>query len=149
MKEAIDIVPVFRSVVGEYTPTTSYYFLLLPIAPSVSCSWLDALNTPSSKLPLSPAVSRCLPLSATCLSLLPNPHPEIAANRTFVKMKSLKERCEAWSGSASGEDDAARDAARPTSTASDDRHDRRKPPNGASGKGLWLGSILLRLHIAS
>ena len=54
--------------------------------------------------------------------------PEIAANRTFVKMKSLKERCEAWSGS---EED---DAARPTSTASDDRHDRRKPPNGASGK---------------
>jgi Leucine-rich repeat (LRR) protein len=32
-----------------------YDFLLLPVAPSVSCSWLDALNTPSSKLPLSPA----------------------------------------------------------------------------------------------
>ena len=50
-------------MVGEYTPTTSYYFLVLPITPSVSCSWLDALNTPSSELPLSPAVSRCLPLS--------------------------------------------------------------------------------------
>ena len=41
-------------------PITSYCFLLLPITPSVSCSWLDALNTPSSKLPLSPAVSRFL-----------------------------------------------------------------------------------------
>jgi hypothetical protein len=62
-------------VVGEYTATSSYCFLLLPFAPSVFCSWLDALNTPSSKLPLSPAVSHCLPLSATRLSLLLNPHP--------------------------------------------------------------------------
>ena len=46
-------------------PITSYYFLVLPSTPSVSCSWLDALNTPSSELPLSPAVSRCLPLSPT------------------------------------------------------------------------------------
>ena len=64
-----------RLVVGEYTAATSYYFLLLPVAPSVSCSWLDALNTPSSKLPLSPSVSYCLPMSTTRLSLLPNPHP--------------------------------------------------------------------------
>ena len=64
-----------RFVVGEYTPTTCYYFLVLPITPSVSWSWLDALNTPSSELPLSPAVSHCLPMSATCLSLLLNPHP--------------------------------------------------------------------------
>ena len=35
-------------------------FLLLPVAPSVSCSCLDALNTPSSKLSLSPSVSRFL-----------------------------------------------------------------------------------------
>ena len=35
-------------------------FLLLPIAPSVSCSCVDALNTPSSKLQLSPTVSRFL-----------------------------------------------------------------------------------------
>jgi hypothetical protein len=62
------------TVVGEYTATSSYYFLLLPITPSVSCSWLDALNTPSSELPLSPAVSRCLPLSAIRLSVLLNPH---------------------------------------------------------------------------
>ena len=51
-----------------------YDFLLLPITPSVSCSCLDALNTPSSKLPLSPTVSHCLPMSATRLSLLLNPH---------------------------------------------------------------------------
>ena len=37
-----------------------YDSLLLPIAPSVSCSCVDALNTPSSKLPLSPTVSRFL-----------------------------------------------------------------------------------------
>ena len=41
-------------------PITSYYFLLLPITPSVSCSCVDALNTPSSKFPLSPTVSRLL-----------------------------------------------------------------------------------------
>ena len=64
-----------RLVVGEYIAATSYCFLLLPVAPSVSCSWLDASNTRSSKLPPSPAVSHCLPLSATRLSLLPNPHP--------------------------------------------------------------------------
>ena len=57
-------------------PITSYCFLVLPITPSVSCSWLDALNTPSSKLPLSPTVSLRLPLSATRLSLLLNPHPK-------------------------------------------------------------------------
>ena len=38
-------------------------FLLLPVAPSVSCPSVDALQTRSSNLPLSPAVSRCLPLS--------------------------------------------------------------------------------------
>ena len=32
----------------------------ITIAPSVSCSYVDALNTPSSKLPLSPTVSRFL-----------------------------------------------------------------------------------------
>ena len=51
---------VIRLVVGEYTATTSYYFLLLPVAPSVSCSCIDALgtlNTRRRKLPLSPAVS--------------------------------------------------------------------------------------------
>ena len=41
-------------------PIASYCFLLLPIAPSVSCSCVDALNTPSNKLPLSPTVSRFL-----------------------------------------------------------------------------------------
>jgi len=50
-------------------------FLLLPIAPSVSCSCLDALYTRSSKLLPSPAVSYCLPMSTTRLSLLPNLHP--------------------------------------------------------------------------
>ena len=64
-----------------YTAATSYYFLLLPIAPSVSCSCLDALNTPSSKLPLSPNVFHCLPLSATRLSLLLNPHPKRSRQR--------------------------------------------------------------------
>ena len=38
------------------------YDLLLIIAPSVSCSCVDALNTPSNKLPLSPTVSRFLQL---------------------------------------------------------------------------------------
>jgi hypothetical protein len=37
-----------------------YDFLVLPIAPSVSCSCVDALNTPSSILPPSPSVSRFL-----------------------------------------------------------------------------------------
>ena len=35
----------FRLVLGEYTPTTSYDFLRLPIAPSVSCSCVDASHT--------------------------------------------------------------------------------------------------------
>ena len=51
-------------------------FLLLPIAPSVSCSCSDALNTPSSELPLSPAVSLRLPMSTTRLTLLLNPSPQ-------------------------------------------------------------------------
>ena len=51
-------------------------FLLLPITPSVSCSCVDALNTHSSELPLSPTVSLRLPLSATRRSLLLNPHPQ-------------------------------------------------------------------------
>ena len=46
-------------------------FLLLPVAPSVSCSWVDALRTRSSVhtsavsccLPLSPTVSYCLPIN--------------------------------------------------------------------------------------
>ena len=60
-----DTTKELRLVVGsEYTATTSYYFLLLTVAPSVSCSRVDALNTP-----------HCLPLSATRLSLLPNHHP--------------------------------------------------------------------------
>ena len=54
---------ILRLVVGEYTAATSCCFLLLPVAPSVSCSCSDALNTPSSKLPPSPAVSCRLLLS--------------------------------------------------------------------------------------
>ena len=72
-------------MVGEYAVTTSYHFLLLPITPSVSCSCLGAQNTPSSKLPLSPTVSLRLPLSATSLSLLPNPHPK-ADHETIREM---------------------------------------------------------------
>ena len=63
-------------------------FLQLPVAPCVSCSCLDALNTPSSKFPLSPTVSHCLPLSPTVynpsttrLSLLPDPDPQAADAR--------------------------------------------------------------------
>ena len=63
-------------MVGECTAPTSYYFLSLPVAPSVSCSCLDAPYTRSSKLPPSPAVSYRLPMSTTRLSLLPNPHPK-------------------------------------------------------------------------
>ena len=51
-------------------------FLLLPVAPSVSCPCVDTRLTRSSKLPPSHAVSRCLPMSTTRLSLLPNPHPQ-------------------------------------------------------------------------
>ena len=43
-------------------------FLLLPVAPSVSCSCPDAPRTRSSELPPSPAVSYCLPPSTTRLS---------------------------------------------------------------------------------
>ena len=66
-----------RLVVGEYTAATCYDFLLLPVASSVSCSYVNALCTRSSKFPPSPAVSYCLPLSRTRLSLLPNPHPKM------------------------------------------------------------------------
>ena len=72
----------FNSLVEADLPKVSgwgvycYDFLLLPIAPSVSCSCVDALNTPNSELPPSPAVSRRLPLSAIRLSLLLNHHPK-------------------------------------------------------------------------
>ena len=51
-------------------------FLLLPVAPSVSCLSVNALHTRSSKLPPPSTISRCLPLSTTRLCLLPNPHPQ-------------------------------------------------------------------------
>ena len=70
-------------MVGGFTAASSYYFLLLHVAPSVSRSCLDAPYTRSSKLPPSPAVSYCLPLSTTRLSLLPNPHPQ--ATQCFQK----------------------------------------------------------------
>ena len=44
-------------------PSASCCFLLLPVAPSVSCSSVDALQTRSSKLPPSSTVSYCLLLS--------------------------------------------------------------------------------------
>ena len=53
----------------------SYDFLLLPIASSVSCSCVDALNTISSKLPPPPTstVSRLVqPLGTIRLTLLLN-----------------------------------------------------------------------------
>ena len=52
--------PNDRFVVGEYT--VCYDLLLLPVAPSVSCSCSDPLNTRSSVLPPSPAVSLRLQL---------------------------------------------------------------------------------------
>ena len=45
-----------RFMVGEYTAATSYEFLRLPAASSVSCPCLDALYTRSSKPPPPPAV---------------------------------------------------------------------------------------------
>ena len=55
-------------------------FLLLPIASycsvRISCSCLDAPHTRSSRLPPSPAVAYCLPLSTTRLSLLSNPNSQ-------------------------------------------------------------------------
>ena len=42
----------------------------------VSCPCVDTRLTRRSKLPPSPAVSRCLPMSTTRLSFLPNPHPQ-------------------------------------------------------------------------
>ena len=74
----------------------SYDFLLLPITPSVSCSWLDALNTPGSELPLSPAVSHCPPLSpAFCnpskfAPQPPSPDPEIVAYRRSAALPIAK-----------------------------------------------------------
>ena len=65
-----------RLVVREFTALTSIGFLLLHVAPSVSCSCVDALRTRSSKLPPSPSVSRFLPVSTTRPSLLPNPLPQ-------------------------------------------------------------------------
>ena len=52
-----------RLVVGEFTATTSVGFLLLHVAPSVSCPCLDTRLTRRSNLPPSPAVSRRLPPS--------------------------------------------------------------------------------------
>jgi hypothetical protein len=66
--ESIIFATPHRLVVGENTAATSCCFLLLPVAASVSCSRLDALYTRSSKLPPSPAVSYCLPMSTTRLS---------------------------------------------------------------------------------
>ena len=61
-------------------------FMLLPIAPYCSLLLLglalvsrrSTVYTRSSKLPPPPAVSFCLPLSTTHLSLLPNHHPQSA-----------------------------------------------------------------------
>jgi len=58
--------------------------LLLPIAPSVSCSCLYALYARSSKLPPSPSVSHCLPMSTTRLSLLLNFHPQEHPNLDWI-----------------------------------------------------------------
>ena len=74
-------------MVGEYTATTSvdsllprvvsYYYLLLPVAPSVSCPCVDArLTLRDINFHRLLAVSRRLPMSTTRLTLLPNPHPK-------------------------------------------------------------------------
>ena len=60
---------------GAYCEASSG-FLLLPVAPSVSCSSVDTLHTRSSNLPPSSTVSRCLSMSTTRLSLLPDPNPK-------------------------------------------------------------------------
>ena len=52
-------------------------FLLLPVVPSLSCSCVHAPNTRSNTLPPSPAVSYCLPMSTTRLSLLLNPPSQV------------------------------------------------------------------------
>ena len=64
-------------------PTTSYDFLLHPMAPSVCCPCMDALLTRSSKLPPSPAFPRRLPLSTSRLSLLPNHRPKVEKGRAM------------------------------------------------------------------
>ena len=76
-QSSVDSVKLHRLVVGEHTATTFQYFLLLPVASSVSCACLYALYTRSSKLPPSPAVSRCLPMPTTGLSLLPDHNPQL------------------------------------------------------------------------
>ena len=53
-----------RLVVGEYTAATSWCVLFLPVAPSVSRS---CQHTRGSKIPPSPAVYYCLPVSPQCL----------------------------------------------------------------------------------
>ena len=65
-----------RFVIGEYIATASYDFLLLPVAPSVSCSCVRGRSkyTPRHKLPPSPAVSHFLHL-VYFISLLPIHQP--------------------------------------------------------------------------
>ena len=71
-------------MVGEFTATTSVGSLLLHVAPSVSCPCVDTRLTRRRKLPPSPAVSGCLPMSTTRLSFLPNHHPK----STIIKLLS-------------------------------------------------------------
>jgi len=62
--ESIIFATPHRLVVGEYTAATSCCFLLLRVAPSVSCSCLDARrtlrDTSFHRLLPSPSVSQCL-----------------------------------------------------------------------------------------
>ena len=74
-------------MVGEYTATDSYCFLLLLASP-VRVQTL-ALTTPSSKLSLSPTVSHCPPLSAALLCLLSNHHPHTAQISWGVRFDTM------------------------------------------------------------
>ena len=73
-------------------PVASCCFLLLPVA---SCCFLllrsclllvcrRSTHTPRHELPPSPAVSRCLPMSTTRLSLLPNHHPKVKYGTLYL-----------------------------------------------------------------
>ena len=68
-------------MVGECTAAASYDFLLLPVAPGVSCSCVDARLTRSSKLRSPPAISRRLSLSPNVCNpskLTPQPPSKVA-----------------------------------------------------------------------
>ena len=74
-------------------PTTSYYFLLLPAAPSVSCPCVDARLTRSSKLPPSPAFSRCLPMHIVYSPTTIPSCSQSSTRRVTMRVTTMRRQC--------------------------------------------------------